>query len=547
LTDPAGELARRRRELEALQAIALASNRGLDVRGVLDAAVEVLHRAYRAELTTFYRFESDRDRLVLELHRGLDVAHIPRIGEIVVGRGLSGIAAKTRRPVMTHDYDTDPRALIPLPRFKGVMAAPVLAGDELLGVVTLGSTEAIYDAEDLAVLGSIGAQLGTALDNARLVERLRVSEARYRTFVEAMPYAVYESTPSGELLYVSPKIQELTGYALARFAAEPGFFGTIVHPEDRAARTAKLLALGKPGARVTLEYRLVHANGVDIVWVSDQAQARAARGAGSAPVVVTGVLVDLRERKLMEAAAREHARLASLGELAAGVAHEVNNPLSGVLSYAQLAKRLLEPGVSKQPLAERLAEPLDGIMAEAERILEITRTLVSFARRPEKEAFRPLHAHELVHASLTIMKQRLKENSIALEVDIPEDLPPLRARGHELTQVLQNLITNARQALNARFPRWDPAKRLSFRARRVDPDAASPQGYVRIDVEDKGCGIPATELSRVFVPFFTTKPQGTGLGLAIAREIVIAHGGHMGVVSEPGSGTTFSFTIPVFA
>lgn len=144
------------------------------------------------------------------------------------------------------------------------------------------------------------------------------------------------------------------------------------------------------------------------------------------------------------------------------------------------------------------------------------------------------------------MKQRLKETSIALEVDVSEDLPPLRARGHELTQVLQNLVNNARAALDERFPCWDPAKRLSFRAERVPGDAASPSGYVRIAVADKGVGIPEENLSRIFVPFFTTKPHGTGLGLAIAKEIVQAHGGKIEVQSRVGEGTTFSFTIPVF-
>src|SRR5207302_4452245 len=143
--------------------------------------------------------------------------------------------------------------------------------------------------------------------------------------------------------------------------------------------------------------------GVDIGWVADQAQVREAC-AGETSLMVTGILVDLSARKVLEAAAREHARLASLGELAAGVAHEINNPLSGILSYAQLAKRYLQQpaGARAVPPEQQLREPLDGILAEAERILEITRTLVAFAKRPELEAFRALPVHELVRASLTI-------------------------------------------------------------------------------------------------------------------------------------------------
>ncbi len=543
--DDASQLARRERELGALQAIALAVSRGSDVRGILDAAVGVLHATFGSVLTSWLRYDPATGKLAFEVERGLEPELRAELDQERLGTGISGLAAETRRPQMTTNYGDDPRRMTgvtSLPRFRGVMCVPVIAGDELLGVLGLGSTERAYDESDLGLLASIGSLLGVVLENARLLERLRSSEARYRTFVEAMPYAIYEARPSGELLYASARIEELTGHPRDRFEREPGLYASLVHPDDRALRAGKLSQLTRCGNRMTVEYRLIHANGF-IVWVFDQAQARETPP-GSAGPTVLGVLVDLRERKLIEAAAREHARLASLGELAAGVAHEVNNPLSGIINYAQLAHRVLE--VRPPNVLERLDEQIGGILAEADRILEITRTLVSFARRPEKEAFRPLPAHELVRASLTIMKQRLKENSIALDVDVPEDLPPLRARGHELTQVLQNLINNARAALDQRYPRWDPAKRISFRGVALPGDAASPAGYVRLEVTDQGVGIPASDLSQVFMPFFTTKPQGTGLGLAISREIVLAHGGRIEVRSTQ-EGTTFSLIIPAFA
>jgi PAS domain S-box-containing protein len=551
--DDASRLARRERELAALQAIALAVSRGSDVHGVLDAAMGVLHETFRATLTTWTRFDPIGNLLTIEAQRGLSAELRAELDALPValGNGLAGTTALTRLPQLTANYATDPRRMTlatKLPPFRGAMCAPVLAGDELLGVIGVGSTELAYDESELGVLASIGSQLGMALENARLVERLRASETRYRTFVEAMPYAIYEARPSGELLYASARVEELTGHPRERFEREPGLYLSLIHPDDRELRTDKLAQLVRPGDRMTLEYRLVHANGFN-VWVFDRAQAREAPPgrAGEAPasLAILGVLVDLRERKLIEAAAREHARLASLGELAAGVAHEVNNPLSGIINYAQLAQRVLE--VRPPNVLERLDEQIGGILAEADRILEITRTLVSFARRPEKEAFRPLPVHELVRASLTIMKQRLKENSIALDVDVPEDLPPLRARGHELTQVLQNLINNARVALDQRYPRWDPAKRLSFRGAALPGDATSPAGYVRLEVTDRGVGIPASDLPKVFTPFFTTKPQGTGLGLAISREIVLAHGGRLEARSTPEEGTTFSLVIPAFA
>jgi signal transduction histidine kinase len=355
--------------------------------------------------------------------------------------------------------------------------------------------------------------------------------------LDALPYAVYEARPSGDVLSMSARVEDLLGIPAARFTSEPGLLARIVHPDDRARRQQALGALGSVGQHAWIEYRLLHANGIDIAYVADHVQVREAN-------VLVGMLVDLTQRKLSEQTAREHARLASLGELAAGVAHEVNNPLSGVLNYAQLAKRLLQqPGPFS---TAKLVEPLEGVIAEGERILEITKTLVSFARRPEQEAYRALSVAELVRATLTISKQRLKEHSIAIDVEIPQDLPAVRARGHELTQVLQHLIANAHLALNARFPRWDPQKRLAFRAARIDGDSAHPSGYVRIEVADKGAGIAPENLPRVFVPFFTTRKDGSGLGLTCTREIVQAHGGKVTITSAPNEGTTVAFTIPAF-
>ena len=539
----------RERELSALQAIAFVSNRGVDTRSVVDTALEVVHRAFASDATCFYRFDRERSILVLEQHRGLDSGMQRDVQEIPLGVGITGAAAQAIHGILSHAYQQDERAMpgVLFRGFESVMAVPVKFGDELLGTLSVGAFRKAWDDADRDVLASIGVQVGTALENAALLERLRASEARHRTLVETAPNVVYEARPDGTLLLCQPQGARAHGHPAARFQSEPGFFSTIVHPDDRAARLARLDSLSRAGDHAVLEYRLLHANGLDIVWVADHAQARVARAAEPGPVVVAGVLVDLRERKVIEAAAREQSRLASLGELAAGVAHEVNNPLSGIMNYSQLARRILEKGAaSRVPGIEGLGDSLDGILAESDRIVEIMRTLVSFARRPEKESYRALPPDELLRGSLTIMKQRLKEDSIAIEVDVPEETPPVRARGHELTQVLQNLITNARHALNERFPRWDRAKALSFRARRQPADERSPAGYVRFEVADRGCGISPANLSRVFVPFFTTKSDGTGLGLSISKDIVETHGGQMAVESKPGEGTTVSFTIPVY-
>jgi len=150
-----------------------------------------------------------------------------------------------------------------------------------------------------------------------------------------------------------------------------------------------------------------------------------------------------------------------------------------------------------------------------------------------------------VRSSLTFLKQSLKEDSIKLLVEADEGLPPLPARGHGLQQVLENLLTNARHALNARFARWDPEKTLAIRVRRGATDA-SGNARVLIEVQDRGCGIAPENLARIWDPFFTTRAEGTGLGLPIAKRIVQAHGGTIRAESELGKGTTFVVELPAW-
>jgi signal transduction histidine kinase len=144
-----------------------------------------------------------------------------------------------------------------------------------------------------------------------------------------------------------------------------------------------------------------------------------------------------------------------------------------------------------------------------------------------------------VGSTLALVRHGLKEDSIRTEVDVPDALPPLRARGHELQQVLEKLVANARDALNARFPRWDDEKVLRIAVRAEGTRA-------RIEVRDQGCGIAARNLERVFDPFFTTREGALGLGLTTAKRIVTEHGGAIAVESEEGLWTAVVVELPVW-
>ena len=238
----------------------------------------------------------------------------------------------------------------------------------------------------------------------------------------------------------------------------------------------------------------------------------------------------------MEAQLRQQQRLESIGTLASGVAHEINNPITGILNYAQLIQDRLP---AESPLTEFTGE----IMHETQRVAAIVRNLLTFARN-EKQSHSPARIADFVQGTLSLIRTVIRRDQITLTVSVQEDLPLLKCRSQQIQQVLMNLVTNARDALNARYPAHHPDKILILEARLISKEE---RRWIRVTVEDHGTGISPEIRERIFDPFFTTKPRdvGTGLGLSISHGIVKEHHGEIIMQSEPGKFTRFHVDLPV--
>ena len=248
------------------------------------------------------------------------------------------------------------------------------------------------------------------------------------------------------------------------------------------------------------------------------------------------------EKEAMQQQLYQSSKLASLGELSAGVAHEINNPLNGIINFAQLLK--------DEPTARTEFEQqmIDGIIEEGGRIAQIVRGLLTFARNDETN-LRHVHLAETINTSIALFGRQLEKDGIRVEIDIAPDLPPVRADASRLRQVVVNMISNAHHALRAK--RAGEEKLFRITARRVERgaggDAQPTTAYV--EFYDNGAGIRREDLPRVFDPFFTTRRDtgGTGLGLAISFGIVRDHGGTITVESEEGRYTRFRVELPTVA
>ncbi|MEZ4485035.1 MAG: histidine kinase dimerization/phospho-acceptor domain-containing protein [Syntrophotaleaceae bacterium] len=242
-----------------------------------------------------------------------------------------------------------------------------------------------------------------------------------------------------------------------------------------------------------------------------------------------------RQIQLREEASRT-GQLASLGELAAGVAHEINNPINGIINYAQI-------------LADQLAKDDDGreivreIIDEGERVANIVKNLLDFAKaRPEVK--QPVAVEDILAAALALTKSQLNRDGIRLLVDMTPDLPPVLAHLQQVQQVVLNVISNARYALNQKYPGADEKKVFH-----IETETCFVQGQLcaRLSFLDRGVGIAPGILPKVMDPFYSTKPSGagTGLGLSISHGIIKDHGGEIRIFSEQDRYTRVVIDLPV--
>jgi two-component system NtrC family sensor kinase len=234
---------------------------------------------------------------------------------------------------------------------------------------------------------------------------------------------------------------------------------------------------------------------------------------------------DITRDIMMQRSLMQQEKLAAIGRLSAGVAHEINNPLTTVLTTVMLLQEDLTP-------EDPLYQELDTIARETLRCRDIVTALLDFARQKPPRV-KLCSVNNLVAETVTLTRKQSAFKDIDLEMSLDETVPPLSLDRHQITQALINLTINAIESTQ-------PGGKISIRTE-FDPEKHD----VRIHIKDTGAGIPPGLLGHVFEPFFTTKESGTGLGLAITHGIIVQHGGRIEVESQPNLGTTFTITFPI--
>lgn len=417
---------------------------------------------------------------------------------------------------------------------------PVRSGDSVLGVLELLRRDARAPDEDLLrVLGGIASQIGQFMERMDAEERLRQAEARKVALLEAAFDCIVSAGADGRIVEFNKAAEQTFGWRAAEVIGRPLVL-VLVPPAlrqrhlvgfERAVRLGVSALHGKP-----LETTGLRRDGTEfpIELVISQPTA--------GPQVMTAYLRDLTERRRAEEARlaaveqlRRAERLATVGTLAAGIAHELGTPLHVVLTYAKMI-------ASGEAQGGEVARGAGVIAEQAERMTRIIGRILDFARpRPPEKALADVAA--IARAALGVLAPLAERRGVTLEFAQGPGSAAATVDVGQLQQVLVNLVMNAIQA-SARGARV-AVEVGEARARR--PGAgAEPAEHVRVDVRDEGEGMQPERLARLFEPFFTTKPagEGVGLGLSVSHGIVREHGGWIQVESEVGKGSRFTVHLP---
>jgi PAS domain S-box-containing protein len=435
-------------------------------------------------------------------------------------------------PFSTDDYIREKRA-------RSVLCLPLLKQAKLLGVLYLENSLAshVFTPARISLLELLASQAAISLENARLYGELTMSEERWRKLFESVPVGVVLVGSDRRYVAANPAFQKMTGYSeveLLRLSPTD-----ITHEDDRAETEAIVAAYatGLPYYREHIVKRYRRKDG-GVTWAEiDGFLAPTQRGAP----FLAGVSVDITERKLAEEALRDAradlermARLTTMGELTASIAHEINQPLAAIVTQSEAALRFLK---RDEPDLDEVQDALACIARDGMRAGEVIRGLRALARKSAPQLTR-LDIDDVIREVLALARGELVRHDVELRTELGSGERSVLGDRVQLQQVLLNLIMNGVEAMKE----TERTRQLS-----VSSTLAEPGSSVLVVVRDTGTGFDPAVAERMFQPFFTTKPDGTGMGLTICRSIVEAHGGRLWVSPRAPRGADVHFTVPLWA
>lgn len=397
---------------------------------------------------------------------------------------------------------------------------PILGSNEVLGVLgVFYTTPHSIQEEDLRILTSVSEQVAIAIENATLYERVKTSEERYRTLFESTGTSLVILDPQNRFQWVNQAFEALSGYSRDELIGKKSFF-------DFFSQKSQL-----PLLYGSTEMRSTPTTDCEVLFIDRQGKSHhvhlsAALIPNSDDLLIS--LIDMTRERELERRLYKSEELAAIGELSAGIAHEIRNPLVAMTTSIGLLSD--EPSLSPEG-----QQVLNVLKEETHHLAAIVDDFLKFAR-PKKPVFQEENLNQLLHEVVKRHKE-LRKNEIQWVEEYDTNLPLVELDRHQFQQVITNLILNALDAM----PNGGTLKISSWY--KEESDGLS----VHVAIADSGVGIRESDRNKIFQPFYSTKERGTGMGLAICRRIVSQHGGEISFETEEKKGSTFIVRIPLRA
>ena len=415
---------------------------------------------------------------------------------------------------------------------RSVLCLPLIAQTRLIGVLYVENnlTTRAFAATRVAMLKLLASQAAIALENARLYRDLAEREAKIRRLVDANIIGIFISRRDGRIVEANDAFLKIVGYDREDLAIGHLRWTDLTPPQWRDTTAGALDELDATGASQAYEKEYLRKDGGRVPVLIGTAAFDEARDEG-----VTFVL-DLTGLKRAEAAAREtrmelaHAnRVATMGQLSASIAHEINQPIGAAITYADAGLRWLD---AHPPNLEEVRQAFGVILKSGVRAGEVMNRIRALAKKaPLQKA--SLEINEVILEVIALISREIEKNGISVRTELVESLPAIQGDRVQLQQVLLNLLFNAIEAMSG----------MSEEPRELLISTAKSDSGVVVSVWDSGPGLMLESVNRLFESFYTTKPGGLGMGLSICRSIIEAHGGRLWASANEPRGAVFQFTL----
>jgi PAS domain S-box-containing protein len=553
LNETAGQVRRDIERLSGLYHISLMMGTGTEVSRICELLTRKTARLLGAEMCVIMLCDEQKQRIYAQPPAyGVSDEHARLLSSGLDDKNIAAQVFKGGEPYMTNEVASGPLKInvakapaAPLLFWdfpvtgsrpgrastaetlgvRAVLAVPLRAGERPLGTLMVMNKEGGFLEEDKQLVTIFASQAAQLIVSAQLFERVRHSEERHRQIFESALDGLYRCTPEGRFVTVNPALASMLGCAAPHELEGANLLDLFA---DRRAADRLLTELNERGQALDVECELLRRTGdplptrISVRTITDESDKK---------VYHLGIVRDVTEQKRLSEQLVVSEQLAVVGEMVAGVAHEVRNPLCGITTTVSALARRLEDREEVRPF-------IDVIMTEAGHLNHLMEQLLEHSRpvRPDSDG---ADVGQLIREVIGEWTGQAEAKGVALAFECPGVLPGLRLDKRKMHGVFVNLIDNA---LHHTAPGG------SVRIVATSPSAGkgrSARAEVRVEVRDTGAGITPDKLPRIFDPFFTTRTRGTGLGLAIVHKTIHDHGGTITARSEPGKGTAFVIALPL--